>query len=110
MPVTTNRDHVDLFFRATVDSYVGTPRFVRRDWLAAEVMEHLEDPDCRFVLLTGEPGVGKSTFAAQLAHDHSTWPVYFMRRDQRTHLQDASAHSFLHSIGYQLAVHYPELF
>jgi hypothetical protein len=76
----------DLFFSATVRSYIENPRFLRRDWLAAEVDARLSIPDCRFVHVTAEPGAGKSTFMAQLAHDHANWPVYFIRRDQRTPL------------------------
>ena len=102
--------HDDLFFRAIVDSYVKNPRFLRRDWLAGEVEERLRDPDCRFLLLIAEPGAGKSAFIAQLANDHLTWPVYFIRRDQRTPLGDVGAHSFLLQVGYQLAALYPELF
>ena len=84
--------HEDLFFRATVRSYVeDNPRFLRRDWLAEEVEARLDNPDCRFLLLTAEPGAGKSTFLAQLAYDHPKRPVYFIRRDQRTPLGDVGA-------------------
>jgi hypothetical protein len=37
-------------------------RFVRRDWLAAQLDEKLREPGKRFVLLTAEPGAGKSVF------------------------------------------------
>jgi len=100
----------DLFFSATVRSYVNNPRFLRRDWLAHELDACLSSPDCRFVLLTAAPGAGKSTFIAQLAHDHADWPVYFIRRDQRTPLGDVSARSFLLHIGYQLAALHPQVF
>lgn len=91
-----NQTKEDLFFRATVRSYVeDNPRFLRRDWLAKEVETRLDDPDCRFLLLAAEPGAGKSTFLAQLAHDHPNWPVYFIYRDQRTPLGDVDAESFL---------------
>jgi tetratricopeptide (TPR) repeat protein len=100
----------DLFFRPIVGSYVNSPRFLRRDWLADELEEHLQSPSCRFVLLTAEPGAGKSAFISQLASDHPHWPVYFIRRDQRTSLGDISTHSFLLRIGFQLAATYPELF
>ncbi len=106
--ITTQDD--DLFSEDLVRSYVSNPRFLRRDWLAADVNEKLERPDCRFVLITAEPGAGKSTFMAQLAADHSDWPRYFIRRDQRTPLGDVGARSFLLRIGYQLAARYPEAF
>ncbi len=100
----------DLFFRQTVAGYLDNPRFFRRDWLVAEVDDHLGEADCRFILLTAEPGAGKSAFVAQLASDDPQRPVYFIRRDQRTPLADAGAHSFLLRIGYQLAANYPALF
>ena len=100
----------DLFFSDVVDSYVNNPRFIRRDWLAEEVKKLLADPDCRFVLLTAEPGAGKSAFMAQLAHDHPDWPRYFIRRDQRGPLADTGTQSFLLRLGFQLAALYPELF
>ena len=100
----------NLFLQPIVESYVGSSRFLRRDWLANDVEQLLREPACRFVLLTSEPGAGKSTFMAQLAHDHPDWPRYFIRRDQRTALGDVGAHSFLLRIGYQLAALHPELF
>lgn len=106
---TTTRDG-DLFNEALIRFYVDSPRFLRRDWLAAEVAAQLAKPDCRFVLLTAEPGAGKSTFMAQLAHDHPDWPRYFIRRDQVTPLGDVGTKSFLLRIGYQLVALYPHLF
>jgi hypothetical protein len=100
----------DLFFTSIIEPYVRPPRFVRRDWLAAEVGQRLRESNRLFVLLTAEPGAGKSTFMAQLAHDRRDWPRYFIRRDQRTPLGDVGAHSFLLRIGYQLAAVCPELF
>jgi hypothetical protein len=104
------RESETLFFRPIVEGYVNNPRFLRRDWLAAEVNERLQEPDCRFVLLTAEPGAGKSTFLAQLAYDHPQRPVYFIRRDQRTPLTDGGSQSFFLRLGYQLAAAHPELF
>ena len=83
---------------------------MRRDWLTVDAEEKTSDPECRFLLLTAEPGAGKSGFVAQLAHDHPHWPRYFIRRDQRTPLGDAGAKSFLLRIGYQLAALHPALF
>ncbi len=100
----------DLFFRDVVRAYVEAPRFVRRGWLAAELRERLDRPSCRFVLLTGEPGSGKSSFVAQLADDNPDWPVFFLRRDERTPLGETSARSFLLRTGFQLAALHPELF
>jgi hypothetical protein len=100
----------ELFYSTITESYTGNPRFLRRDWLATEVDSGLRDPECRFLLLTAEPGAGKSTFIAQLSHDHPQWPVYYIRRNQRTPLGGVGAHSFLLQIGYQLAAMKPELF
>ena len=56
-------DAVDLFSDELIRSYVeGDPRFVERPWLAELVNAELEHPDCRFVMLTGEPGSGKTAF------------------------------------------------
>lgn len=100
----------NLFFHDIVSSYVDAPRFVRRDWLAHDLQRRLDEPGCRFVSLTGEPGCGKSGFIAQLAADHPDWPVYFIRRDQKRSLGEASAKSFLLRIGFQMAALFPEAF
>ncbi|MFN2136238.1 MAG: hypothetical protein ACK2UK_09805, partial [Candidatus Promineifilaceae bacterium] len=108
-----NSGNGDLFFQGIVSSYVDlekNPRFQRRDWLAREVEKRLKKPDGRFILLTAEPGFGKSVFMAQLAHDHPDWPRYFIRRDQRELLAGVGSRSFLLRIGYQLAALYPKLF
>jgi len=55
----------DLFFDGLVRSYVeGNPRFVRRSWLAERLDEQLAKPECRFVLLTAEPGAANANFSA----------------------------------------------
>jgi tetratricopeptide (TPR) repeat protein len=100
----------DLFFGDIVRSYVETPRFLKRDWLAKELHTRLDAPDCRFVLLVAEPGAGKSAFMAQLAHDHTDWPRFFIRRDQRTSMGESSGRSFLLRTGFQLAATWPALF
>jgi len=105
-----------LFYDDLVASYVSNPRFLRRDWLAGDVAEHLAEPDCRFILLTAEPGAGKSGFIAQLAADHSpavpenAWLRYFIRRDQLEALGDVGVRAFLLRIGFQFAALHPELF
>jgi hypothetical protein len=94
----------DLFFQATVDRYLTSRFFVSRDWLVKEVELLLADPNCRFVVLTAEPGAGKSAFAAQFVHEHSADEtlVYFIRRDQVARLDDVSAIRFFLRIGLQL--------
>jgi hypothetical protein len=99
-----------LFFESFVRSHVRNRRFMRRDWLAKKLQARLEQKGNRFVLITAEPGAGKSTFLAQLSHDHPEWLRYFIRRDQRSLLADVSDKSLLLRIGYQLAACHPELF
>ncbi|MFI8876917.1 hypothetical protein [Streptomyces sp. NPDC055243] len=100
----------DLFFDSVVTSHVDSAHFLRRDWLAQDIQRQLDRDDIRVVLLTAAPGAGKSACLAQLAHDHPTWPRYFIRRDQRTPLADPTARAFLLRVGFQLASACPELF
>jgi hypothetical protein len=100
----------DLFYESLIQSYVNAPRFVERPWLAKQIEEKLAEPDCRFLLLTAEPGAGKTAFMAWLAHQHPDWCRYFIRREQRTPLGDVGAHSFLLQVGFQLAAIHPDLF
>jgi hypothetical protein len=101
----------DLFFERLVGSYVvGNPRFLARSWLAEQAGAALADPGCRFLLLTAEPGAGKTAFLAWLAHEHPGWLRYFIREDQRSPLGDPGTNRFLLQVGFQLAAHLPELF
>jgi len=108
---SSNKD--DLFNLDLIRSYVDkelNPRFVERHWLKQQVEDKLADPDCRFLLLTAEPGAGKSALMAWLANQHPDWCRYFIRRDQRTPLGDVGSYSFLLQVGFQLAATYPGLF
>jgi hypothetical protein len=112
MTVLSSSKH-DLFNLELIRSYVDVelnPRFVERHWLKQQVEDKLANPDCRFILLTAEPGAGKSTFMAWLAHQHPNWCRYFIRRDQRTPLGDPDARSFLLQVGFQLVVTHPDAF
>lgn len=103
----------DLFNLDLIRSYVDqelNPRFIERYWLKQQVEEKLANPDCRFLLLTAEPGAGKSTFMAWLAQLNPDWCRYFIRRSQRNPLDGVGVSSFLLRVGYQLAATYPELF
>jgi tetratricopeptide (TPR) repeat protein len=93
----------DLITRYTAD-------FVGREWLMGQVEALLDDPDCRFVVLTGGPGVGKTAFLAHLAATHPQWLRYFIRRDSQDLLRPGDASTFLLTIGGQLATLYPHLF
>jgi len=106
-----NPESDDLFFGSLVRGYVDeNPRFLNRDWLMEVVEARLAEPGKRFVLVTAEPGAGKSTFMAQLASARPQWLRYFIRRDQRTVLADVSSKSLLLRLGYQLAAVHPSLF
>lgn len=100
----------DLFYDGLVESYLDTPGFVERPWLEQQVKEKLVEPGCRFLLLTAEPGAGKTTFLAWLADRNPEWPRYFIRRDSKAPLSSGDARSFLFAIGHQLATRRPTLF
>ena len=93
----------DLNFDDLIRSYVDVPRFVRREWWAGEITAALSDPGCTYLLLTAEPGAGKTALIAQLAQDNQHWPRYFLRRDQQQPLGDSSARAVLLRLGMQLA-------
>lgn len=99
----------DYSFGDVVAAYTGS-EFVPRPWLTARVEAALADARTRYVLLTAEPGAGKTGFLANLAADHPQWPRYFIRRDSAATVTGGDARSFLLAIGHQLAWHHPELF
>ena len=104
-------DAAELFSERLVRSYVDDdPRFVERSWLTDLVESKLADPDVRFLLLTGEPGSGKTALMAWLARRGPDRPRYFIRRDSRLPLSSGDAQSLLFAIGHQLAGLRPELF
>src|SRR5262245_30981848 len=71
--------HADgLFAQDLIQSIVTTPHFVERDWIKEQLKSDLDEPNCRFLLITGEPGVGKTVFMAWMAHAHSDWLRYFI--------------------------------
>lgn len=109
-PPNDRQPESELFYDELIRAYVGSRRFIPRHWLAARVEQALKQPHCRFVLVTAEPGAGKSAFMAWLAERHPHWPRYFIRRDQTAPLEDPGRRSFLRRIGYQLAAVHPALF
>ncbi len=99
-----------LFYESLIAAQVDAPRFVARPWLAEEIEGAMADPSCRFVLLTAEPGCGKTALAAWLARQHPDWLRYFIRRDQISPLGPPTARALLMQIGFQLAALQPNLF
>jgi hypothetical protein len=79
----------------------GLPIWWRRSW---------PTPDCRSLLLTGEPGSGKTALLAWLARRSPDRPRYFIRRDSQVPLNTGDARSLLLAVGHQLAFLHPGLF
>src|SRR4051812_20731851 len=100
----------ELFYADVITRYVGAPGFVARSWLVDEIGKRLRLPSCRYVLLIGEPGSGKTGIMSSLAHDHPEWPRYFMRHDSVAPASGVDPVSVLLRIGHQLAAIHPELF
>ncbi|MBT2447432.1 hypothetical protein J7F03_10160 [Streptomyces sp. ISL-43] len=84
--------------------------YVPRPWLVQDIERALPDGSTRIVLVTGEPGAGKTSLLAGLARAHPEWQHYFIRKDSRTALVGSDLQSFLLTIGHQLARTWPELF
>ena len=103
-------DQDQLFYNSLIRGYVDDPGFVQRGWLEQQIDTVLADPGCRFLLLTAEPGAGKTALAAWLADRNPAWPRYFIRRDSRTPLSSGDARSFLLAVGHQMATVRPQLF
>ncbi len=101
-----SRSH--LLYGEVIAGYLDTG-FVERQWLAGRIERHLRDPTCRFVLLSGGPGTGKSAFLAWLTRRHDVSPRYFLRRHSCHPLASGDARSLLLSIGHQLAVLRPAI-
>ena len=100
----------DLFFDDLISSYVNSSRFVERHWLFKKIKEHLADPECRIIVLSAEPGAGKTAFVAWLANQQADWLRYFIRSDSKEQLRSGDARSFLFTVGYQLAFANPAIF
>lgn len=101
-------DRATLLSEHVLAEYRG-PDFVERHWLAERLAGHLADPDCRFVLVSGGPGTGKSALFAWLLEFQPLAPRYFLRRLDNHPLASGDARSVLISVGHQLAVLRPEI-
>jgi WD40 repeat protein len=104
----------DLFDLQFITRHVNRDRFVDRTWLRDRIKAELDDPQCRIVLVTGEPGAGKTTLMASLADREPGWLRYFIRRIGEVECEadrhEGSLASFLTTIGLQFAARRPELF
>ncbi|HEU5386718.1 MAG TPA: WD40 repeat domain-containing protein [Streptosporangiaceae bacterium] len=110
----TSSDATALFDELLVSQLAGGSRRVDRVWLTGRVKAHLNDDQCRIVLLTGGPGTGKSTAMAHLAQERPDWPRYFIRRigetDTDVYRHEGGLASFLTVVGFQLLALYPDAF
>lgn len=105
----------ELFDSRLVAGRVGDPWFVERVAVRRAIEAHLDDPDCRIVLVDGGPGSGKTTLMAWLADERRDWLRYFIRRSgeplaSEAHRREGDLKSFLLAIGRQLAALRPEIF
>lgn len=105
----------DLFDEALIARFAGDQLHYERGWLKDRIEASLDDPDCRIVLITGDPGAGKTTLMARLAQQRPDWLRYFIRRVDETDSARHYAHegglaSFLTVTGFQLASLRPSLF
>jgi hypothetical protein len=103
-------EQAELFYEPLLARYLDAPGTIARDWLHEEVEKRLALADCRFVLLTGEPGAGKTGFMAALARSRPDALRYFIRLDSTTPLSGADTVSLLLRTGHQLAHLHPEIF
>ncbi|MCA9122279.1 MAG: TIR domain-containing protein [Planctomycetaceae bacterium] len=83
--------------------------FFGRDWLFEAVEKWRQDENCtsRLFWITGDPGVGKSAFAAQLTHSRSDAVIaaQFVEWDKPDH---RDARRVVRSIAFQLATRLPD--
>ena len=102
---------LELFFDSLIEAYTGDPRFLERGWLQDAIRDRLTAGHERpFLLITAEPGTGKSAFLAWLAKRNANWPRYFIRRNEVSPLGPPGARSFLFRIGLQMAAVFPRAF
>src|SRR5215469_3379461 len=88
-------EQAELFYEPLLSTYLDGPGIVPRAWLGDEVRERLTSPSCRYVLIVGEPGAGKTGSMAELARSNPGWLRYFVRLDSTTPLSSADAVSML---------------
>lgn len=107
--MTTDHGRAGQAFEDVVRDRTGTD-YVERTWLAEEIERALASERGQYVLVTGEPGAGKTSLLAGIARSRPDRLRYFFRRDSRTALTGGDIQAFLLSIGHQLARVYPEIF
>jgi hypothetical protein len=96
-------------FEQLIEERTGTD-FIERHWLQESIESALDAESCRFLLVTGEPGAGKTSLASGLARAHPDWPRYFASQADGGVHAPGDVTSFLMSIGHQLARQRPDAF
>ncbi len=82
--------------------------FEGRQWLLQEINTRLKDnPDSRVLLLTGKPGVGKSAFAAWLAH-HNKANIIAAQFVAYNKTDNKDPRRIIMSIAFQIATRLPD--
>jgi len=84
--------------------------FIERDWLKDRIACALATPGVSLVLITGEPGMGKTSLLEGLANEHPGWLRYFVGSEIGGAPATGDLSSFLLAVGHQLASKKPELF
>src|SRR5262249_41995836 len=96
------------FGRITADSEIMATRFPAHAFVGREWLLHLVDEIRsvrRQMILVGEPGAGKSTFAARVAESWNC-PRHFIRVDNMSGVAGTAVRPFLVRIGAQLREKY----
>ncbi|MFF0513255.1 hypothetical protein [Streptomyces sp. NPDC004250] len=107
--MTADRGRSGRAFEDVVRDRTGTD-YVERAWLTERIERALESERGQYVLVTGEPGAGKTSLLAGMARSRPDRLRHFFRRDSRTALTGGDVQAFLLSIGHQLARVHPEIF
>ncbi|MFE9749891.1 hypothetical protein ACFYOT_33680 [Saccharothrix saharensis] len=101
-PALSGLTGAELLFEDVVEEHLARG-LVERTWLLDRIERHFRDPGCRFVLVLGGPGTGKSTVLAWLARRYGLSPRYFLSGSRGGPLAGGDAKSLLIRLGNQLA-------
>jgi hypothetical protein len=82
-------------------------KYIGREWLFAAAEDWRINSRSRLFWISGDPGVGKSAFAAQLAHanKHNVIATQFCQYDKADH---RDAHRIVRNLAFQIAARLPD--
>ena len=104
--ISTIRDKLYINYDTSKQSDLLKCLFVGREWLTEQLEQWLDDPDgARLCLLYGDPGVGKSAFAAHYIHYNPRVAAGLFCEYDRTHYNDAC--TVIMTLSYLLACRLP---